>query len=79
MLRRMRKLFRSESGQGMSEYLIIVALVAVAAIAIVSLFGNNIRTLFANSTNALAGQTANAQGSTASVTKKTLKDFSDGK
>jgi len=70
MLRRMRKLFRSESGQGMSEYLII---------AIVSLFGNNIRTLFANSTNALAGQTANAQGSTANVTKKTLKDFSDGK
>ena len=31
MLRRMRKLFRSESGQGMSEYLIIVALIAVAA------------------------------------------------
>jgi pilus assembly protein Flp/PilA len=79
MLRRMRKLFRSESGQGMSEYLIIVALVAVAAIAVVSLFGNNIRTLFANSTNALAGQTANAQGSQASVSKKTLKDFSDGK
>src|SRR4051812_23836890 len=38
MLRRARNLFWSESGQGMSEYLIIVALIAVAAIGVVSVF-----------------------------------------
>ncbi|MFL5369370.1 MAG: Flp family type IVb pilin [Myxococcales bacterium] len=79
MLRRMRKLFRSESGQGMSEYLIIVALIAVAAIGVVSIFGKDIRELFAASTGALAGQSTTNQAKAAKVADKTLKDFSDGK
>ena len=64
MLRRMRKLFRSESGQGMSEYLIIVALVAIAAIGVVSIFGKDIRSLFAASTGALAGEKVSDSGAT---------------
>ncbi|MFL5423293.1 MAG: Flp family type IVb pilin [Myxococcales bacterium] len=79
MLRRMRKLFRSENGQGMSEYLIIVALIAVAAIGVVSIFGKDIRELFAASTGALAGQATTNQAKAAKVADKTLKDFSDGK
>ena len=47
--------FRGRRGQGMTEYVIIVALIAVAAIGVVSLFGDNIRALFATSANALAG------------------------
>ncbi len=42
-------------GQGMTEYIIIVALIAIAAIGVVSLFGDNIRALFATADNALAG------------------------
>jgi pilus assembly protein Flp/PilA len=80
MLRRMRKLFRSESGQGMSEYLIIVALIAVAAIGVVSVFGKDIRALFAASTGALAGDSvAKADTKAAKATEKSLKNFGDGK
>jgi pilus assembly protein Flp/PilA len=39
----------------MTEYIIIVALVAIAAIGIVSLFGDNLRMLFGGTSNALAG------------------------
>ena len=49
---------RGRRGQGMTEYIIIVALIAIAAIGVVSLFGDNIRALFATSANALAGDEA---------------------
>jgi pilus assembly protein Flp/PilA len=61
MRARLRKLLaslgRDERGQGMTEYIIIVALIAIAAIGVVTIFGDNIRDLFAASTNALAGET----------------------
>ena len=41
----------------MTEYIIIVALVAIAAIGVVTVFGNDIRQLFAASSEALAGDT----------------------
>jgi Flp pilus assembly pilin Flp len=37
---------KGQRGQGMTEYIIIVALVAVAAIAVVSLFGKKIKDKF---------------------------------
>ncbi len=46
---------KSSRGQGMTEYIIIVALIAIAAIGVVSLFGDNVRILFAAEANALAG------------------------
>ena len=46
---------KSIQGQGMTEYIIIVALIAIAAIGVVSLYGDNIRMLFAAEANALAG------------------------
>jgi Flp pilus assembly pilin Flp len=77
MLRRVRKLFRSESGQGMSEYLIIVALIAVAAIGVVTIFGKDIRELFAASTGSLAGEPGASNAKKAKVNDKTLKTFSE--
>jgi Flp pilus assembly pilin Flp len=69
---------RKSRGQGMTEYIIIVALIAIAAIGVITLFGDNIRTLFGISANALAGQTNvtnNAQQSTTALEKKGLKNF----
>ena len=43
-------------GQGMTEYILIVSLIAIASIGVTTLFGNNIRTLFGMAAEALAGQ-----------------------
>jgi len=72
----LRRLLWSESGQGMSEYLIIVALVAVAAIGVVTVFGRDIRELFAGTTDSLAGNQASNTAVKASVKQsKNLKTF----
>src|SRR5262249_18434920 len=57
-MRRLPTWLRSEKGQGMSEYLIIVALVAIAAIGVVTVFGRDIRELFSGTTDSLAGNQA---------------------
>ena len=44
-------------GQGMTEYIIIVALIAIAAIAIYGLFGDTIRGQMGAMTEELAGET----------------------
>src|SRR5256886_17641634 len=58
MRRFVRNLLCSESGQGLSEYLIIVALVAIAAIGVVTVFGRDVRELFSGTTDSLAGNQA---------------------
>ena len=47
-------------GQGMTEYIIIVALIAVAAIGVYSFFGEAIRGQMAGMTNELSGKTGAA-------------------
>lgn len=47
-------------GQGMTEYIIIVALIAIAAIAIYGFFGDTIRGQMGIMTAELAGSTATA-------------------
>jgi len=47
---------KARQGQATAEYIIIVALIAVAAIAVVSFFGDQIRNLFSHSTAQLAGE-----------------------
>ncbi|WJF91757.1 pilus assembly protein [Paraburkholderia bonniea] len=49
---------RKQLGQGMTEYIIIVALIAVSAIGVYSLFGQTIRNQTAGLTNEMAGQNA---------------------
>lgn len=51
---------RRQRGQGMTEYIIIVALIAVAAIAVYQFFGQTIRSQTAGIANEVAGQSANA-------------------
>jgi pilus assembly protein Flp/PilA len=76
MKRFWKRLIASESGQGMSEYLIIVALVAIAAIGVVTVFGRDVRELFAGTTDSLAGNQATNNAVKATVrTGKSLKDF----
>jgi pilus assembly protein Flp/PilA len=77
---RMRTWMRhgAQSGQGMTEYIIIVALVAIAAIACVTLFGDHIRKMFGTSVDAMAGNaTANtgAQSRYNISAHRTVTDF----
>ncbi len=75
---------RSQRGQGMSEYLIIVALVAVAAIAVYQYFGQVLRAQTAAIAKELAGEDGSqetrtarsaAQGAKAEAKRKSLNDF----
>jgi Flp pilus assembly pilin Flp len=45
-------------GQGMTEYIIIVALIAIAAIAVYTLFGKTVREQAAGMAQELSGQSA---------------------
>jgi pilus assembly protein Flp/PilA len=69
------KLAKSQSGQGMTEYLIIVALISIAAVGVVTVFGNDIRQLFSAATGTLDGQASTANTQKAQVKAKTLKNF----
>ena len=68
---------RNRKGQGMTEYIIIVALVAIASIGVVTIFGNQVRSLFNYAVIALRGGHAPhaSGGDSTSQIDKTLKDF----
>ncbi|WP_428505752.1 hypothetical protein [Roseateles sp.] len=51
---------RRQQGQGMTEYIIIVALIAIAAIAVYQLFGNTLRSQTAAISMELSGQDGTA-------------------
>ena len=75
-----KKFTRNQRGQGMTEYIIIVALIAVAAIAVIVLFGDNIRRQFAKSANAIGGHSTAEVDSTRKVNEemwqhRNLEDF----
>ena len=54
----MRKgLGKNGKGQGLTEYIIVVALVAIAGIGIVNIFGNQLRNQFNTIVRAMAGST----------------------
>ena len=68
----MRNLRRfRQAGQGMTEYIIIVALIAVAAIGVYSFFGSTIR-------NQTAGMAAEMAGQNAKTAQDKAKEASDG-
>jgi type IV pilus assembly protein PilA len=76
-------------GQGMTEYIIIVALIAIAAIGVYTLFGNIVKTQTGAMAQALAGDNGNAKTSnekakgfseaenTKVTARKNLSDFAD--
>lgn len=76
--------WRKQLGQGMTEYIIVVALVAIAAIAVYQLFGQVIRSQTAAMAKELAGEDgseqsraaqAAAESAAAQTASKTLKSF----
>ena len=58
MRNEIKRALQQEAGQGMTEYIIIVALIAIAAIGVITIFGEQIRDLYGSSSAALSGQTA---------------------
>ena len=46
LFRRKIKMFRREKAQGMTEYILIVALIALVAVASIQLFGEKIKARF---------------------------------
>ena len=68
---------KNRRGQGMTEYIIIVALIAIAAIGVITTFGNDIRHIFDASTDALSGGTSvsNSAKSYGQKANSNLKDF----
>ena len=63
-------LFRSRRGQGLVEYLILVCLVSVSAIAVVTVVGKNIQEQYANVSNALRNG-----GERVELTKPDKRDY----
>ena len=75
---------RTQRGQGMTEYIIVVALVAVAAIAVYQLFGQVVRSQTAAMARELAGEDgseqsgmaqAAAESAAGQTATRTLKSF----
>lgn len=81
------KILKNQRGQGMTEYIIIVALIAIAAIAAFTFFGKTVRNQTAAMTEELAGQSGKTQTEAAGKAAdeaaadaeqtKTLKNYAD--
>jgi Flp pilus assembly pilin Flp len=84
---RLNRRIRKESGQGMTEYIIIVALIAVAAIAVTQLFGTTVRTQMGAIASEVGGndaqtvvdraKTAGGKAATAAQKKRSLATYGD--
>ncbi|MCK5708563.1 MAG: hypothetical protein KAI43_13015 [Candidatus Aureabacteria bacterium] len=79
---KVKRFTRSQRGQGMTEYIIIVALIAIAAIAVIVLFGDNIRKQFGKAATAVGGHKAAEVDETrgakeAEFQERDLSDFGD--
>jgi len=61
---------KNQFGQGMTEYIIIVALVAIGAIAVYSTFGHTVQGQMGEITNGLAGSQSGVTSNAAVVTKE---------
>ena len=75
---------RKRNGQGLTEYIIIVALVAIAAIGIVNIFGNQLRNQFSTIITAMSGSSQRKVESLADqaqqeTNKKTLSNYAASK
>ena len=59
------KLFRNRKGQGLTEYIMMLALVAIAAISAVMYFSDNLRDQFENVSQEVLGVTSSVTDNTA--------------
>ncbi len=79
IIQRLARLVKGKNGQGMTEYIIIVALIAIAAIGIYTLFGKQIREVVGAISGQLGGETKKS-ADTIDTSKQrgkdvTVKDF----
>lgn len=83
----MRKFFnkshlKNQKGQGMIEYMILVALIAVGTIGVVKVVGQNVSKQYENINRALGAKKANKlqldNASDKQLNRKDLSDFMDG-
>ncbi|MFP5419438.1 MAG: hypothetical protein ACLGHA_09825 [Gammaproteobacteria bacterium] len=85
----MKSMQHSQRGQGMTEYIIIVAMIAIAAIAVYQYFGSTVRNQTAAIAQELAGndgtaaktkaQTDATAGAAKAATKETLDTYTNNK
>lgn len=69
---------RRNAGQGMTEYILIVALIAILSITVVTVFGNQIRALFAGSAQKLTNDNATVEdvsGSADATNNASIEDL----
>ena len=79
--------FSREAGQAMTEYIIVVAVIAIASIAVYSYFGDTLRHQTSAAALALSGESGKDESGLASGTAgkakakavKNLKDFAEDK
>ena len=71
---------RRKSGQGMTEYIIVIAIIAIGAILIIGVFGKQIKNTFGRISKALSGEeeAAATVDITDAATADTLGNFEDG-
>ncbi len=53
-MKRIKKIFEREQGQGMIEYALIISLIAIVVIAAVIFFGNSLTGIFNNTAHSLS-------------------------
>ena len=62
-----------KSGQGMTEYIIIIAIIAIGAILIVGIFGNQIKEVFSGIGASLGGRDKQTKDLTSDLNKEAKK------
>ena len=66
---------RSSGGQAILEYIIVIALVAVAALTVLGLFGDRIKALISGTTTAIGGQNSAQAAGDDGDSLKNLQDM----
>jgi Flp pilus assembly pilin Flp len=70
-------IFESQQGQGLVEYLIIVALIGVATIAVMKVVGQNVKAQFARVALAIEGRNTKVEYSEVRESQYRERDMSD--
>ena len=66
-----------QQGQGMTEYIIVLALVAIAAIGVYSFLGKSVRNQVAGVAQEISGRSANAEVSAAQAAAEDASEIAD--
>lgn len=71
----MKMFLRKKDGQALTEYILIVVIVALAAIAILAIFGDTLREKFGGAVEELGGDTAAKDAALQTGSQQVLKDL----